>query len=176
MKKGRIIGVPDSLASLGWPIRGTKKLLWEENSKLKKVVVKKTCLIGSNKKNDIALAHPEISEYHCRIDMAGGAVPILSATGQKLPKVNGKSVTQAHLSAYDIISIGPFQLLFWVRGTVKKEVKKTALCTYLLSTLSFAYSCRKMLLPPYNEEQFSMNWMRKMMIWTWRCTRIQFVV
>ena len=64
---------------------------------------------------------PEIGEYHCRIDFTASMVPILSATGQKLPKVNGKPITQVPLKPNDVIIISPYKLMFWVKGAMKEK-------------------------------------------------------
>lgn len=103
----------EKVFNLEW-VRKVKPIAEVELPDGKRIRIKHACTIGRTEHNDVALPNPRVSRRHAVIqNQSGNELWVVDLGSRNGVFVNGKRISQPSLLRdRDLISIGPFQLVF----------------------------------------------------------------
>ncbi len=107
----------DSSAVLGFRVsvvEGSKVQSWESTSGSPR------CSIGSQEGNDLVIADPTVSRFHCEVVVDGSGPRIRDLGSKNGTVVDGVRVVEAFLRSGSLIKLGPVTLRFDFLGQMSK--------------------------------------------------------
>ena len=83
--------------------------------------------IGQNKKNDLVINHPQVSQEHAQLRLVNGQYTIFDLNSTEGTFVNGVKISQSLLSPGDVISLGGLPVVFGMENRpVQDETQEIA--------------------------------------------------